>query len=45
MIDQNFSSEPAPAQLPGVARDQMMELAYDLLFHGPRFTVPVKDAA
>jgi hypothetical protein len=45
VIDNNFSSEAAPAQLPGVARDQMMKLGDDPLFHGTPHVVPVKGAA
>ncbi len=45
MIDHNFSSEAAPAQLPGAVRDQVMRLGDDPLFRGRRFIVPVKGAA
>ncbi|MDP2258627.1 MAG: hypothetical protein Q8J89_02775 [Caulobacter sp.] len=45
MIDHNFSSEAAPAQRPGVVREQMMKLGDDPLLLGARFTLPVKGAA
>jgi hypothetical protein len=45
VIEHNFASESAPAQPPGRVQEQMMELGDDLLFHGTRFTVPVKGAA
>jgi hypothetical protein len=45
MIDHSFSSEAAPAQRPGVVRDQLMKLGDDPLFHGTPLVVPVKGAA